>query len=516
MLEKETALARHQTGHNSGVIHSGLYYAPGSLKAPLCRRGARVDARLRPRARHPVRGLRQAGRRHRRAELARLRRAVRARRAPTACRSRLVAPRRGPRVRAARRLRRGAARRRRPAIIDYRAVCRRLRRRARAAGGAAPPRPEVVGGRADAAPRSWSRRPAATSRPTCWSTAPACTPTGVARLAGLEPDVRIVPFRGEYFELRPERARPGARADLPGARPALPVPRRAPHPDDRRRRARRPERRAGPRPRGLPLARRRTARAGRRRWRGPGFWRLAPRHWRTGVARGGPVAVAHAGSPRACAAGARARRATTSCRRRPGVRAQALRRDGRLVDDFLHQRTVRARCTCSTRPSPAATASLEIADHLVAQVGQPSPAEPPSTGLRRLSVFPRHRACCEIAMWGGGGWRRPPGCRVAGPAVCPGQAGAARWILFRLWARAARWSSLAAASRPRRANRSRIFFTLPMTGSTVAPRRLYRAAPSGVRSRWSIAWRGVEPAGVARWLARWRRRWLGLVASPGR
>ncbi|WP_350616088.1 L-2-hydroxyglutarate oxidase [Pseudomonas sp. HY7a-MNA-CIBAN-0227] len=40
ILEKEPALAKHQTGHNSGVIHAGIYYAPGSLKADLCKRGA--------------------------------------------------------------------------------------------------------------------------------------------------------------------------------------------------------------------------------------------------------------------------------------------------------------------------------------------------------------------------------------------------------------------------------------------------------------------------------------------
>lgn len=40
LLEKEDALGRHQTGRNSGVIHSGIYYAPGSLKARLCREGA--------------------------------------------------------------------------------------------------------------------------------------------------------------------------------------------------------------------------------------------------------------------------------------------------------------------------------------------------------------------------------------------------------------------------------------------------------------------------------------------
>jgi L-2-hydroxyglutarate oxidase len=40
LLEKEATLAKHQTGHNSGVIHSGIYYAPGSLKADFCRRGS--------------------------------------------------------------------------------------------------------------------------------------------------------------------------------------------------------------------------------------------------------------------------------------------------------------------------------------------------------------------------------------------------------------------------------------------------------------------------------------------
>src|SRR3954469_6125890 len=42
VLEKENGLGRHQTGHNSGVIHAGIYYAPGSFKAELCRRGAQA------------------------------------------------------------------------------------------------------------------------------------------------------------------------------------------------------------------------------------------------------------------------------------------------------------------------------------------------------------------------------------------------------------------------------------------------------------------------------------------
>ena len=39
ILEKEAAIAQHQTGHNSGVLHSGIYYKPGSLKARNCRAG---------------------------------------------------------------------------------------------------------------------------------------------------------------------------------------------------------------------------------------------------------------------------------------------------------------------------------------------------------------------------------------------------------------------------------------------------------------------------------------------
>ena len=46
LVEKEAEVARHQTGRNSGVVHSGIYYKPGSLKSPVVRPGRRVDARL--------------------------------------------------------------------------------------------------------------------------------------------------------------------------------------------------------------------------------------------------------------------------------------------------------------------------------------------------------------------------------------------------------------------------------------------------------------------------------------
>ena len=61
VIEKEAALGVHQTGHNSGVLHAGLYYAPGSLKARLCREGQARARALCRRPRHPLPPLRQVG-----------------------------------------------------------------------------------------------------------------------------------------------------------------------------------------------------------------------------------------------------------------------------------------------------------------------------------------------------------------------------------------------------------------------------------------------------------------------
>ena len=211
---RRTGVAAHQTGHNSGVIHAGVYYKPGSLKATLCRGGQ-------PRrwcefcAEHgiPYEICGKLDRRHRRGRAAPAARAARARRSPTACRSRLVAPEQAARVRAARRRRRRAARR-----LD-----RHRRLSARCAAALA----ELVekAGGDGAARRPGHRTPRRDGRASI-----VATTTGgdlpaddlvncaglhsdrVARLAGAGPPARIMPFRGEYYELRPERAAPGPRA----------------------------------------------------------------------------------------------------------------------------------------------------------------------------------------------------------------------------------------------------------------------------------------------------------------
>ena len=59
LLEKESSLAQHQTSHNSGVIHAGVYYAPGSLKAELCPSWRSGHQELLSGARHSLRSLRQ-------------------------------------------------------------------------------------------------------------------------------------------------------------------------------------------------------------------------------------------------------------------------------------------------------------------------------------------------------------------------------------------------------------------------------------------------------------------------
>lgn len=368
LIEKEPALGRHQTGHNSGVAHAGLYYQPGSLKARLCRRGVALLARFC--AEHAV-AYRACGK-----VLVALDSAEEARLRGILDRARANGVP-GVRMLDARQLRdlephvRGVAGLHSPttAIVDFPGVTRALGRDAAGRGATIRTGTEVTG----LATRGREVIVSASGFDAAYDRVVVCAglhADRVARLAGDGADPMIVPFRGEYFELRPER-----RHLVRGNVYPVPDPRypflglhATPRTDGRVV--------LGP---NAVLALAREGYGWRTvvpadlwdyaRW--PGMRRFARRHWRTAVRE-----VAGSVSRRRFVAGAR--------RYLPeltvddvvpgpsGVRAQALDRAGELVDDFrVHHR---GRVTClRNAPSPAATSALAIAEHLVTAVLESSP-----------------------------------------------------------------------------------------------------------------------------------------------
>ena len=193
----------------------------------------------------------------------------------------------------------------------------------------------------------------------------------VARLCGVDPRVRIVPFRGEYYELVPERQHLVRHLIYPVPDPALPVPRRALHPHGAGRRRGRARTRCW-------RWRARATRAPASRCATPptcsasaasGAW--ACRHWRMGLAEswrststGAFVAALRRLVPEIARADVR--------RAGAGVRAQALEPGGRLSDDFLIVEAERMIHVLNA-PSPAATASItigrSIAERAIARFG---------------------------------------------------------------------------------------------------------------------------------------------------
>ncbi|GAA4406920.1 L-2-hydroxyglutarate oxidase [Fodinibacter luteus] len=362
VLEKEQDWARHQTGRNSGVVHSGLYYPPGSLKAAWCRAGATSLLRLAGEESipHAVTGklvvATHAG------ELDRLAALEERGRANGLAVTRLTAAQareHEPHIAAV-----GALHVAETGVVDYRAVCAVLVRRLREAGAHLRPGTEVVGG------RDTSREVVldTTRGEVTADVAVVCAglhADRVARLLGHRPSVRIVPFRGEYRSLT-ERAAPLVRGLVyPVPDPALPFL------GVHLTRGVDGHVHAGPNA-VLALAREgytwgdvsAADLAGTLGY--AGFWRLARRHHRSGAAE--------------LARSLSARRFTESVRRLlpelgdddlvdapAGVRAQAVRPDGTLVDDFLVERHGRV-VHLLNAPSPAATASLEIARHVVSQL----------------------------------------------------------------------------------------------------------------------------------------------------
>jgi len=359
VLEKEPDIGLHQTGHNSGVIHSGIYYTPGSVKAQLCRKGAATLKQFCDDNEIPYNTLGklvvaldadQVGRLadiHRRALANGVTDVV----MMDAAQLREIEPSVA-----------GVAALHSPstAVVNFVEVAKAYQRDFCARGGKVELSTEVT-----RVTETDTQVVIGTSTGDhCFDHVVMCTglhASRSARLVGDDADPRIIPFRGEYYRLKPETAKLINGLVYPVPDPRYPflgihLTRRIDGTVD-----------VGP---NAVLA---LALEGYRRrdvspsdlldiLRWPGFRRMARRHWKTGAKE---------------VLGTLSRRYYLSHAKQympsltlsdlvpmaSGVRAQAVGRDGNLVDDFritLGKRTTLIR----NAPSPAATSSLAIAAYI--------------------------------------------------------------------------------------------------------------------------------------------------------
>ena len=365
VLEKEDRLAAHQTGRNSGVVHAGIYYAPGSLKATLCTRGRHLMRDYC--AEHGI-AYDTCGKLVVAVDAAELDRLDTLERTATA--NGVPGLRRldGSGIREVEPHATGLAALHSPqtAITDYVAVAEAMAAEVRAEGGEVRLSSEVTG---IVRQRGRVRVEVAGSDPFVVDRLVVCGGLHGDRLADLvesRRDLRIVPFRGEYMRVS------AAKQDLVhGMVYPVPDPR---YPFLGVHLTRRVDGSLEVGPNAvLALAREGYGwghvspgeLAATLRW--PGFWRLARAHWRTGVheVRGSLSTRAYM---RLAQRYVPAIGAADVVRGGSGVRAQAVERSGALVDDF--------RITSSdgitlvrNAPSPAATSSLAIAEHVVDAMG---------------------------------------------------------------------------------------------------------------------------------------------------
>jgi 2-hydroxyglutarate dehydrogenase len=345
VIEKETAVGSHQTGHSSGVVHAGIYYAPGSLKARLCTEGARdMYAYC---ERHGIAHERTgkvivATRVSEVAGLDELERRGNANGVPDL--ERLDASeieRIEPHARGI-----GALHSPDTGIADFKAVAEQLARDVREAGGTVTTGCEVEGLRDESARVSVRHAAGATEA----AQAIVCAGLWADRLAtsaGAPDDPRIVPFRGAYLRLKRHRRDLVNGLIYPVPDPELPFlgVHLTRHTSG--------EVLIGPTALIAP-----TRLGSTLAW--PGTWRLARRFWRTGLSEL-RYAASRASLVRAAARFVPELTADDVLPGFAGVRAQALARDGRLVDDFVFSRTGPRTLHIRNAPSPGATSSLAIA-----------------------------------------------------------------------------------------------------------------------------------------------------------
>lgn len=363
VVEAEPELASHQSGRNSGVLHSGLYYRPGSLKARLCAAGREAMAAYCEERGLPWRRCGKLVLATREDELERLGELERRGRANGLGDLRRLTPEE------IRRVEPGAAGIdglwvEETGVVDFQAVVRAMAGELNRDGGGVRTATRVEAVRRERG-AFVLETPSAAIRCRTLVNCAGLQSDRVARLCGLDPEVRIVPFRGEYWELTPEAATRVRGLIYPVPDPRLPfldvhLTRRV---DD--------VVEAGPNA-VLALAREGydwgtvSARDLLDTLAWPGFWRMARSWWRTGLGE-----MRRSLSRRLFARDlARLVPSIGPGDLRPGgsgVRAQAVDRAGRLLDDFhwvLAERQVHVVNT----PSPAATASIAIAEEIAAKV----------------------------------------------------------------------------------------------------------------------------------------------------
>lgn len=364
VMEKEGRVAAHQSGHNSGVVHAGVYYPPGSLKASLCRRGAgqirefcqQHGVRFREFGKlivavseQELRGLAEIERRATLNRVPGIRRLGQAEIAEIEPHVRGLAAVHSPYT----------------AAVDYVALCEELARAVRSSGGEVLLSTRVTGVRETASAVRVSSAAAARD----FDYLIVCAGLNgdhFAAILGRPGDLRIVPFRGEYYELQPD-----ARQQVRGMVYPVPDP-RYPFLGVHLTRQVDDTVHVGPNAvLALALEGYRWTNVSVRElaqlawW--PGSWQLARRHWRSGLSE-----VAGSLSKRRYLTTARAYLPDLGLddlvRSKSGVRAQAVRRDGSLEDDFVLQSEGRV-LLVRNAPSPAATASLAIAEHVISGLG---------------------------------------------------------------------------------------------------------------------------------------------------
>jgi L-2-hydroxyglutarate oxidase LhgO len=359
VLEKEHEIALHQTGRNSGVVHAGIYYPPGSLKAELCRRGVGLLQGYCAEREIPLVACGKLVVALDESELERLRELERRAAANGVPGVRWVE---GEALREIEPHAAGIAGLHSPTtgITDYRAVAEAFAEDVRAAGGTVRLGTEVL----SIQTRKATARVATADEELEFDVLVICAglqSDRVARLAGDDQEPTIVPFRGEYFKLAAEREQLVRGLLYPVPDPAYPFlgvhfTRRVHGGID-----------VGP---NAVLAfaregyRRRDVRLGdlAETFRARGFRALARKHWRMGAHE-----LRCSLSKQAFAAEARRYvpdvTAADLVPAPAGVRAQAVDPDGSLVDDFRINR-LGPITAVRNAPSPGATSSMAIAEHI--------------------------------------------------------------------------------------------------------------------------------------------------------